>query len=130
MNQLEIHLDAQPPEFSPGSAMTGNVAWQIDSAAKVIELRLFWYTQAIKQRDAQIVDTMRIDDPQISGRRNFSFHLPAGPYSFQGKIIKLTWSLALVMEPGGIATSVEFVMGPGGRAVDPNLNPTSPKINA
>ena len=43
--------------------------------------------------------------------------LPAGPYSFSGRLISLIWALELVAEPGNHVARVEITLGPDGQEV-------------
>jgi hypothetical protein len=65
-----------------------------------IEVRLFWYTQGKGTRDVEVVDSLRVDNPEPSGHTRFSFQLPAGPYSFSGRLITLDWAIEAVALPG------------------------------
>jgi hypothetical protein len=115
MSELEIVLRDQRRNFRPGETVEGVAVWRLEQPAKSIELRLFWFTRGKGTEDVGVVNQLRFDAPQLTEGRDFSFALPAGPFSFSGELISLIWALELVVEPGSHSTSVELVMSPTGQ---------------
>jgi hypothetical protein len=122
MNESKINLDHDTHAFEPGSRISGTIEWKLDTPPKHVELRLFWFTKGAGDQDVKIVDEMRVDQNEASvesyGRKQFSFLLPSGPFSFSGKLVSLIWALELVI-PGVPETArVELVVAPGGREIN------------
>jgi hypothetical protein len=113
--------------FRPGDEVEGTVRWRFDQPPRSLELRLFWYTQGKGDQDVGVVETLPYADPGSEGHRAFCFRLPAGPYSFSGKLISLLWAIEAVAEPGAQAERCELVVSPTGREI---LLPTLPKEGA
>jgi hypothetical protein len=98
--------------FAPGETVQGTVSWQLDTPAKTVELRLFWYTTGKGDQDVGVVSTVPFPSPAQQDQRSFSISLPSGPYSFSGSLISLLWALEAVAEPGARAGRVEILVSP------------------
>jgi hypothetical protein len=109
---LRIDLDGNRSHFLPGDDVAGRVVWRLTEPAEALELRLFWHTSGKGTEDVVIARTHRFDAPRTDGEREFSFRLPAGPYSFSGALITLAWSLELVALPGEATERVDIVVAP------------------
>lgn len=114
---LVIQIREHQTAFSPGDTVSGEVSWQRDAPPKSAELRLLWRTSGRGTVDICVVETTFFGDPQPTETRPFAFRLPAGPYSFSGSLITLTWGLELSVDPGEEVTGVDFVVAPEGQAV-------------
>lgn len=116
MSWMRIETEDGRLAFSPGEAIRGTVSWSLDALPESLELRLFWYTQGKGEQDVGLVQTQALElAPE--GSAAIALTLPAGPYSFSGKLISLLWALELVAEPDGGAARKELVVGPGGQEV-------------
>jgi hypothetical protein len=116
-NELKIVLADNRRSFRPGETLQGVAVWRLDEPPKSIELRLFWFTRGKGTEDVGVVNKVRFDAPQLTEGRDFSFTLPAGPFSFSGELISLVWALELVVEPGDCSTRVELVISPSGEEI-------------
>jgi len=112
MNILRIKTDDAQTWFKPGTTIGGDASWHLDATTDALEVRLFWYTQGKGTQDVEVVDKLRVDDPEPSGHRVFKFAIPASPYSFSGKLITLSWAVELVVFPGEETERVDLVVGP------------------
>ncbi|HEY6478078.1 MAG TPA: hypothetical protein VI456_15985 [Polyangia bacterium] len=83
-----------------------------------MELRLSWTLAGKGGRDLHLAETIRLPDPAASERRPFVLTLPAGPYSFRGALLTLTWALELVTLPGEETSRVSLVVAPGGQIIE------------
>lgn len=115
MSDLRIELESGSRGFEPKSTLSGTASWSVSKPLEEVSLRLFWYTQGKGDQDVEIVAEERFRNPGQSERREFSFALPEGPYSFSGKLISLLWALELVAQPGGATHRQELVVAPGGQ---------------
>ncbi len=117
MDKLSIILHDDRTAFAPRDTVQGSVEWHLDERPRHLDLSLFWYTSGKGTRDVGVVESKRIDGPQASGSSNFSFTLPAGPYSFSGKLISLIWAVELTCTPGSETVRREIVLSPTGREI-------------
>lgn len=114
MNEIRIDLEGASAR-EPGTELRGTVHWALRVPPTSIQTRLFWYTEGKGDRDLSVVQESSIDTSATSGSTPFTFRLPAGPYSFSGKLISLIWAIEVIAEPGGETARVELTVGPEGR---------------
>jgi hypothetical protein len=117
MNTLRLGLQGDRTAYEPGDELTGAALWELDAPPASAELRLVWSTRGKGTEEAAVVETVTFDAPQAGDTRPFKIRLPAGPYTFSGKLISLIWALELVIEPGSRSERVEIVVAPGGREI-------------
>ena len=55
---------------------------------------------------------MAFDAPGRQDRARVPAEVPAGPYSFEGKLITILWSVEVVAEPGSEAGRQDIVVSP------------------
>ena len=112
MIEMRIDVDDDRRWFLPGETISGRAVWRFDAPPDAVEIRLFWHTSGKGTEDVEIVHRVRFDDGSPHGEREFSFTIPAGPYSFSGSLITLSWGLELVRLPDGDAKLVDVVVAP------------------
>lgn len=117
MDWIQVDTADGRLSFLPGETVEGVASWHLDPPLESVELRLFWYTEGKGDQDVQIVETVSFGQPGADDRRAFRVRLPAGPYSFSGKLISLTWALEVVAEPGTRAGRALLVVSPTGREI-------------
>ena len=117
MNQIRIGLRENKTAFAPGETIAGAVDWECAETPTSAEVRLCWFTQGKGTRDAEIVETVSLANPQATDLRQYSFTAPGDPYSFSGRLISLIWVVELMLEPGEQCESVEIVIAPHGQEV-------------
>jgi hypothetical protein len=110
MNQLQIETEFDA--FYPGSDAPVTLEWTLPEPPEAIELRLVWNTSGKGDRDLQVVQTHRFENPPAAGRQVATIQFPWGPYSFSGKLISLIWALELVVLPTGESIRKEITIGP------------------
>jgi len=119
LSWLRLKTEEAKTAFRPGEILAGTVDWQLDGPAKrgaAVELRLLWFTQGRGTPDTALVETVRFEAPEVTDRRDFRFRLPAGPYSFEGKLITLAWALEAVIA-GAVLGRLEITVSPTGEPV-------------
>jgi hypothetical protein len=118
--EVELRLDHGQSSFEPGARVSGVAGWAARGGAPLtrLELDLSWSAQSVGGRDLKIVETVTFGDPQPEERRPFIFALPEAPYSFQGALISLSWSLELTAHPGHEKARLEVTIAPERRAID------------
>lgn len=112
---LAIDIEQMQTAFLPGQRISGTASWMSEKPPRRAALRLIWFTQGRGTEDAGIIDSLEYDLPQSSDERSFEFHLPAGPYSFSGTLISLTWALELEVDRE--CERVEIVVSPTGEEI-------------
>jgi hypothetical protein len=117
MEWIQVETRDGATAFVPGETVEGTASWQLEKAAQSVELRLFWYTQGKGDQDVGVVATVPFPEPALQDRRSFRIPLPAGPYSFSGKLISLLWALEVVAEPGSRAGRLEIIVSPSRREI-------------
>ncbi|MEQ8190191.1 MAG: hypothetical protein ABRQ39_19650 [Candidatus Eremiobacterota bacterium] len=117
MNSLKIEITNNKTEYLPCEMVTGTCFWAFDKSPKTIELRFFWYTSGKGNGDVKTVEILTIKEPLREGERDFSFTLPAIPWSFSGKLISLMWAIEMIAEPGGETERLEITMSPSGKKI-------------
>ena len=116
-SQLSISIDGGRTAFSPGETLRGSAFWNLPTAPRSLEVRLFWFTRGKGTMDVRMIERVAIENPTQQGHRAFQFRLPVEPPSFSGNLISLIWALELVAEPGDRSQRTELVVAPGGQEI-------------
>ena len=119
---MRLGLRDNRSTFLPGELLEGAVLWEGTEKPTLAEVRLLWFTRGKGTEDGEVVATEKFDNPQQGDTRQFSIRLPDAPYSFNGKLIALSWAVELFIEPGDHFQRVTFTMGPNGEEVRLPLN--------
>jgi|SRR5688572_4089380 hypothetical protein len=114
---IRFGLRENRTQFRPGEEVTGAVQWEGTEKPKLAEVRLFWFTRGKGTEDVEVIAADSFGDPQPGDTRTFRFVLPDGPYSFNGKLISLTWAVEFVLKPGDHAERIEIVVSPIGEEI-------------
>ncbi len=117
MEWIQVETRGGATAFAPGEVVEGIASWQFEKPAQTVELRLFWYTRGKGDQDVGVISTVSFPEPALQDRRGFRLSLPAGPYSFSGKLISLIWALEVVAEPGSRAGRLEITVSPTRREI-------------
>jgi hypothetical protein len=117
MSRMNLELADGKTRYRPGGTLEGVAFWELDQAPRSLEVRLYWRTQGKGTVDLEIVRSVKFDGVGARDRRSFQIPLPAGPYSFSGKLVSVVWGVELVSEPKGDAANVEITMSPTGEEV-------------
>lgn len=113
----QVDLAEPRTAFRPGETVEGTASWSFTEPPELVELRLFWWTEGRGDRDVEVVETVPFPAPAAQERRSFRVTLPAGPWSFHGKLISLLWGLEVVVEPGYRPGLREITVSPSGEPV-------------
>ncbi|MEE8526722.1 MAG: hypothetical protein V3T72_22520 [Thermoanaerobaculia bacterium] len=114
---LKIHLDSGTA-LEPGSEIRGKVEWQTAvERPKSVVISLLWHTEGKGTEDIEIIEQIEVEDPPVSGSRDFSFTLPDFPWSFSGTLVSLIWRVEASIEPGGVIEYQNLVSAPGGEEI-------------
>lgn len=101
--------------YAPGETLQGVAGWQLPEAPRRVEVRLLWYTQGKGTRDVQVVATLPLEQPAPQEARAFALALPGAPWSTDGRLVSLCWTLELVVEPGSRNVRRDLVISPTGQ---------------
>jgi hypothetical protein len=114
-NELSLSPTDGRQNRRPGETVEFSALWALQKQPASIEARLFWFTRGKGTEDVEVVAKSEAPAPAIAGEHVFRFTLPAGPYSFSGKLISLLWAVELVA--GNESARSEFVLAPEGREI-------------
>jgi hypothetical protein len=117
LEMIQIETRDGRTAYQPGEEVEGTVRWRFEAPPKSLEVRLFWYTEGKGERDVGVAESLPLSNPGPEDHQPFRFRLPAGPYSFSGKIIHLLWAIEAVAEPGDRSERLEILMSPSGREI-------------
>lgn len=110
--ELKVTLKDGRGVFRPGATIRGRVDWTLERPPVDARVNLYWFTRGKGTEDLHVVDHQPVTAAVAQGGQDFEFTLPAGPFSFDGTLIAVTWGVELVCnEPPG-AAGVEFVVSP------------------
>jgi hypothetical protein len=118
-----IELEDGKLAYAPGEEVRGRASWTLDADPQSVEVHLFWRTEGKGSQDTEIVDSVVLEAPGKQDRREFRLKIPDGPYSFEGKLIAILWSVEVVAEPGAEAGRQDIVVSPSGNPVKPPALP-------
>ena len=114
MSDIQLEIEGGRSRFQPLEELRGRVRWQLGGArADSIAVQLLWHTEGKGTQDADVVETVTIEQPPPRGERAFTMQLPAGPYSCSGKLLSVVWKLQTVVEPGDEVSQTDLVIAPG-----------------
>jgi hypothetical protein len=102
MSELNIHLNSDTDAFTPGQTMEGTISWKLDEEPQKLTLALHWYTESRAIKQSGMADSIEFERPGDKGSKDFSFVIPQGPYSFNGRLLSLNWVLELATSPPSI----------------------------
>jgi hypothetical protein len=109
-NEITVRLNRD--SLNPGESLAGRAYWQLEKAPRTVSIRLFWKTSGKGTEDVGLVDERRVEAPAQQQSLEFSFQLPVEPYSYEGRLISLTWGVEVIA--GKASASTTFVMAPEG----------------
>jgi hypothetical protein len=116
---LALELEQGIAAFEPGGRIRGVASWSAEVKPSGMELRLVRETRGPGGRDFKIAMAVPLHGPLAAADgRPFAIDLPDAPYSFQGALISLVWTLQLVALPGEESTAASIIVAPGGRALE------------
>ena len=117
MGELKIEISDDTTAFTPGQSIQGTIQWNLEENPESLELSLFWHTIGKGTKDISVVERLKLDNPGSFDKKQFSFKLPQGPYSFSGKLISLIWALELTSCPGDQTVRKEITVSHTGREI-------------
>jgi hypothetical protein len=117
MGEVIIEIKDGQSSFRPLDSLEGTVRWQLSENPERIEVSLFWYTRGKGTRDVGVATSETIENPGAFGSKEFQFKLPAGPYSFSGKLISIIWGVEANCQPDGASDHKEITVSPSGDEV-------------
>ncbi len=116
---MSLEIDLEETAFEPGSELRGRVEWQTEGGSvESVIVSLLWYTEGKGTEDVEVVDQVEVEYPTLQGSHDFSFRLPAFPWSFSGTLISLVWAVEAGLEPDGAIERVTLVSAPDAREIE------------
>lgn len=93
--KLTLELLEGQTAYRPGDTIEGVAGWELEKPIKKIEVHLCWHTEGRGNEDDSAVDTVTFENPQPVDAQIFSFTAPNGPYSYDGHLIAIKWTVEL-----------------------------------
>jgi hypothetical protein len=112
MHNVQIKFSTDAREFLPGEQLKGELHWNFPERVERIDLRLFWATSGKGVPETGVVEALRFEQLAAQDARPFSFQLPPFPFSYEGRLMRLTWALEAICAPGTITAREEFTLAP------------------
>ena len=119
MSTLTLELEGGKLAYAPGEEVRGRASWALEGDPESVEVHLFWRTEGRGTTNTEIAESVRFEAPGRRDAREFRLKAPAGPYSFEGKLITILWSVEVVAEPGSEGGRQDIVVSPSGKPVRP-----------
>ncbi|MEM9346822.1 MAG: hypothetical protein AAGB26_09420 [Planctomycetota bacterium] len=117
MATITIELDQADAAYTPGQAMTGRVAWDLEHKAEAIVVRQAWKTNGRGEQDIGLGGEQRLTCHTREGEATFELPALDGPYSYQGKLFGIRWMLEVTAEPHGPKAWQAFTLSPTRSAI-------------
>lgn len=115
---FDIKLESNRNTFQPGDPIRGQLSWNnISSSTEKFAIRLMWFTRGKGDRDIEIVEEHEVGLSSPNGKELFLFTAPTRPYSFNGKLISLSWAVEAVELPSKEGRRVEFSISSDGQEI-------------
>lgn len=98
--EVELWLDRGSRRYLPGDVITGHChfeSWRAEGL-QAIELTLLWYTAGQGEEDFCVHHFQRHEIDELDAdSKDFQYEaiLPASPYSYDGEIVKVCWTVRL-----------------------------------
>jgi hypothetical protein len=118
MGMLNVQLAEGKTSFRTAEEIVGSVAWELEEAAEVVDVRLAWCTRGKGGVDEEVVEQLRIATPGAKGQASFKFIAPRSPVSFSGKIVSVLWLVTAVTMPKGQQVQMPITISPTGKEID------------
>lgn len=118
MSWFQVRLSGESAGYRPGDTLTGEAEWDVDDPTAPVYVQLCWTTEGTYGGGAGPVTVLHqtFEGVERQGKRDFRFELPAGPWTFQGKLFSVCWFVEVGESPF-MNSRADFVLGPEGRPV-------------
>ena len=128
MNQApkEAAIELDHFHHQPYQLLTGRVRLTSALKDRKLELRVFWFTRGRADEEAGI--RYRIPLTPQEELTEFSWKLPATPYSFAGQLITLAWAVEVVDEKERSLDLVPFLLSPTGEEIQLDYIPDDSRV--
>lgn len=92
--------------------MEGTIGWQLPEPPKNAQLFLLWHTIGKGDEDLVVVKEVNFDQQSPAHEATFQIRLPDSPYSFEGHLISLQWTIEFTINNGEVANRVDILVSP------------------
>lgn len=116
---VEIRLLGEHRCRLPGETVRAEVRWEAGTAPEGVEVRLLWETRGRGDREEGVAASVEMPAPGPLGREEVELTLPAGPWSYQGRLLQIVWLADAVLWPSGEQARAELVLSPTGAPLEP-----------
>ncbi len=113
---IEIILDGNKKQFRPFDVIEGKIIYNLVKPCATIQVDLAWTTIGKGTTDSCAVDSTGVSTMgKISGDGRFRLAVPAGPYSFSGKLVSIVWLVSCGAESDLDIAETEITISPSGK---------------
>lgn len=112
-----LFIDLEQTRLLPGQHVAGKILWALEKGPTEICLSLGWHTEGRGSRDSKVEAELNWATEATSGEEPFEFSLPASPYSFDGTLISLNWTLTLSVKKGKATHQLPITVSPHAEAI-------------
>lgn len=110
---IELNI---PANAAPGSVLSGSVSWKLPTSPRELSINLLWFTDNDKNlRDVEVIHKESLSHPTAFGQHSFSWVLPEGPPSLQGRHFSLHWAVEVIADKTVHRSG--FVLSPSGQPI-------------
>ena len=99
MSEIAASLTDDRTTYRAGERVEGRALWVFPTAPEAVEVRLFWRTSGKGDDELGVVAVHRVDLPDAAGDESFALELPTRPWTWQGKLVSLDWTIEVVALP-------------------------------
>lgn len=120
MSMIEVEIDGGRTAFEPGDTITGSASWDLPGPPSSLDVCLVWLAKggSATQQDG-VAARVALEGARSRDTRTFELQAPDGPYSYDGRLLTITWAVEVQAEPGSRSGRTELVIAPGGRPLVP-----------
>lgn len=108
---LEIILDRSDRSYRPGETILAAIRWDTEASPRRISMELRWDTEGKGTSDHGVVAEETWTDLSTRGTRTWSVRLPRGPFSAQGQLLQIQWSIRCSID-GRDSHAIPLILSP------------------
>lgn len=90
---VEVSFDRHGLDYCPMESVCVTVEWSSENIPKKLQMEVLWQTEGKGTSDDGVFAIEEWTDFPNAGKRQWSFQLPRGPESMEGKHFRIQWYL-------------------------------------
>jgi hypothetical protein len=113
-----LYVDFPRDSYKPGEVIDGTVRWKFQEPPGDIDVSLMLEVSNKVQTDPIYPAGFRWSNLPEEGVLNFSFKLPEGPYTYEGKGFQVHWYVEAKCPEFDWTDEAGFTLSPTGKAIN------------